>query len=343
MVADVPADATARDAVSARDAARVQGEQAAFQQLLQRLTAPADWPRLPQPDADSITGMLVDFQVANEHSSAVRYLANFTFRFNPKAVRELLRDAGIAFSEMASKPVVIVPVLVEPGGSHLWDDPNPWRKAWDSVPGGAGLVPFVVPVGDLADVSALDLPDATQPKPEQLQALAQHYDDGNVVVAAATLSGGPGGAHLEIAVTRYGDDGVGTPLTTAVDGPQADASLYLAGVQAAAKLLEGAWKQQTFAPPATPGDERTVEAAVTVAGPGDWAQIRQRLLAASVVRGVEVELMTRSQIRVKFATAADPATLKIGLAQQDLVLAEGVPYATLGMRPRVEPAPPAQQ
>src|SRR5579862_2304410 len=77
VVADVPGDATAQDAVAAREAARAQGLQAAFQQLLQRLTQPSDWPRLPHLDATQITDLLVDFQVANEHSSAVRYFANF--------------------------------------------------------------------------------------------------------------------------------------------------------------------------------------------------------------------------------------------------------------------------
>jgi hypothetical protein len=339
VVADVPADATARDAVAAREAARAQGEAAAFQQLLQRLTQPADWGRLPHLEPGEITQLLVDFQVANEHASAVRYIANFTFRFNPKAVRDLLQRNDIPFSELASKPVVIVPVLIEGAAAHLWDDPNPWRDAWKTVPGRSGIVPWIVPVGDLADIAALDQPDATHPQPSQLAALAQHYDDGDVVTAIATLTTGLPGARLDIAVTRYGSEGDGTAATVSVDGPQADASLYLAGVQAATQLLETGWKQKT-APAESTGDERSLTVAVAIGGPADWAAIRRRLAVVPVVHKVAVELMTRREVRMVLTVAADPATLGVALAQQDLTLADGQPYGRLSLTQH-GPAPAA--
>ena len=339
VVADVPGDATAQDAVAAREAARVQGLQAAFQQLLQRLTQPADWPRLPHLDAAQITDLLVDFQVANEHSSAVRYFANFTFRFNPRAVRDLLNRSGLPFSELASKPVVIVPVLVADGETRLWDDPNPWREAWNSVPGRSGVVPWVVPVGDLADIAALDQPDAAAPKPEQIQALSQHYDGGDVVTAIATESPGGQGVKLDIAVTRYGADGPGNAATASVDGPKADASLFLAGVQAASQLLESQWKEKT-APAVATTNERTIEVAVPIASPAEWSQIRSRLGAVPVVHRIEVELMARGEVRLLLRVAADPATLRVALAQQDLAMADGSPYATLTSSARATQATP---
>ena len=333
VVADVPADATAKDGASAKEAARLQGQQAAFRQLLQRLTQPADWPRLPQPDAGQVTQLLVDFQVANEHASASRYIANFTFRFNPKAVRDLLNNAGIPYSELGSKPVVIVPVLDDGQSAHLWDDPNPWREAWNAVPGRSGIVPWTVPPGDLGDVTALDAPDAEHPTPDQLQALSRHYDDADVVVALARQSGG----HLDITITRYGADGTGQATTTAVDGAGPGASLYLAGVGAAVKLLEEGWKSQV--PVAGAAEPREIEISVAVAGAEDWPRLRDRLAGVPVIRSVEIELMTRHEIRLMLTVAADPATLKLALAQQDLGYAEGQPFATISLKPRG--APPA--
>ncbi|HLY58909.1 MAG TPA: DUF2066 domain-containing protein [Stellaceae bacterium] len=342
VVADVPGDATAQDAVAAREAARAQGLQAAFQQLLQRLTQPSDWPRLPHLDATQITDLLVDFQVANEHSSAVRYFANFTFRFNPRAVRDLLNRAGIPFTELASKPVVIVPVLTAGGETRLWDDPNPWRDAWNSVPGRSGVVPWVVPVGDLADVSALDQPDASAPKPEQIQALSQHYDGGDVVTAVATESPGGQGVKLDIAVTRYGADGPGATVTASVDGPKADASLFLAGVQAASQLLESQWKEKT-APAVVSTDERTIEVTVPIGSPADWSRIRSKLSAVPVVHHMDVELIARGEVRLLLRVAADPTTLRVALAQQDLAMADGSPFATLTSSPQAPPAIPSPE
>jgi hypothetical protein len=340
VVADIPADATGKDGVAAREAARTQGEMIAFKQLLQRLTQPADWPRLPQLDAGAVTDLLVDFQVANEHASASRYIANFTFRFNPKSVRALLDNAGIAYSELGSKPVVIVPVLDEGDETHLWDDPNPWREAWNAVPGRSGIVPFVVPAGDLGDLAALDHSDADHPKPEQVQALSQRYDDGDVVIARAKLGQQPdGGAHLDITVSRYRADGNAEAATAAVDGAKADSSLYLAGVQAAVKQLEDAWKK--VVPMAGSTDQRVIEVSVAIAGPGDWPKIRARLGSVPMVKSVEVEMMTRREVRVLLTVAADPATLRLALAQQDLGFAETQPLATMNLKPRPDAPVPA--
>jgi hypothetical protein len=332
VVADVPADASGKDGVAAREQARGQSEMAAFRTLLERLTQPADWQHLPQLDLAAVTDLLVDVQVTNEHASAQRYVASLTFRFNPKGVRDLLRNAGIPFSELASKPVVIVPVLDADGEAHLWDDPNPWRDAWNAVPGRSGIVPWVVPAGDLADVTALDHPDIDHPRPEQLQALSQRYDDGDIVIAHATLTRTDGQAHLDITVARYAGGDTADSQSVSVDGPAADRSLYLAGVAAAVKLLEQAWKRQLPSDAASVGPARIVEVSVPIAGPAEWSKIRSKLASVPVVRAVNVELLARREVRVKLSVSADPATLALALAQQDLVVNETTPIATLGLR-----------
>ena len=114
VVADVPVDATAESSVQAREAARSQGVHKAFRQLLERLTAKTDWARLPQPADETINNLMQDFEVKDEHSSSVRYLASYTYRFSPNGVRKLLRDAHLNVTELASKPVVIVPALQDP-------------------------------------------------------------------------------------------------------------------------------------------------------------------------------------------------------------------------------------
>src|SRR5260370_3811767 len=124
-VAGVPVDATASNAVAAREAARIDGQRRAFRILLERLTIAADHPRLPRVGDQQLTDMVRDFEVASERSSAVRYLATYTFRFRPDAGRTLLPDAGIPFAETVSKPVIVLAVLRRDDPTLLWDDPNP--------------------------------------------------------------------------------------------------------------------------------------------------------------------------------------------------------------------------
>src|SRR6185437_11149732 len=186
-VADIPVDATASSAVAARAAARVAGQRRAFRMLLERLTLVADRGRLPRVGDQQLTEMVRDFSVANERSSAVRYLASYTFRFRPDAVRKLLRDAGIPFAETVSKPVVVLAVLRRGDATLLWDDPNPWRAAWSDHNGGGGLVPFVVPLGDAADVAAVGPDEALAADRDALARVAALHGGGDILIAAATL------------------------------------------------------------------------------------------------------------------------------------------------------------
>lgn len=342
VVAGVSADGTATADGSAREAARAQGVATAFQRLLQRLTATADWPRLPHPDAATVTNLVVDMQVADERSTGTHYVANFTFRFNPKAVRQVLQDAGINFTEASSKPVVIVPVLNDHGEPHLWDDPNPWRDAWNAGGGRYGLVPWIVPAGDLSDVAVLDAPDAAQPPPDKLQTLSQRYSDGDVTVVTATKSDN----HLDITVQRYNAAGTADTMTTSVDGAPggSDAQLYQAGVQAAAQLLENQWKTANIAGPASSvppdvGGSQTVELSVPIATPADWARVRDRLDHVRAVQKVEIELMARNEVRLKLTAAGDIGALHDALVQRDLVLTPGSPFGTLTAQAAAVPVP----
>jgi hypothetical protein len=325
VVADVPVDATAQSAVQAREAARLQGEQKAFRQLLERLTAKSDWPRLPQPSDETITNLTQDFEVRDEHSSSVRYLASYTYRFSPNGVRRLLHDAHLTVTELTSKPVVIVPVLQAGGTAKLWDDPNPWRAAWAAANGKAGLVPWTLPVGDLADVTALDAPDAAKPTPDQLQALAKHYDGGDVVIATAV----PGNGGLDVTVARYSPDGTGDPVSVQVPGDKPDAALYAAAVVASEKALEDKWKQLTLGG----GDQEAIlSVSVPITGAADWGAVRDRLTKIPFVRGEQVDLFGRREVRLRLRVRGDVNLLKIGFAQQDLVFTPGQPMATLALR-----------
>ncbi len=242
VVAGVPVDATAQNAVAARDAAQLQGQRLAFRRLLERLTQQSDWSRLPSPGDDSITNLVQDFDVSDEHNSGVRYLASYTFRFKAASVRALLRQANIAESELASKLVVVLPVLVTSQGPRPWNDDNPWHAAWAATSGRGGLVPWTVPAGDAADAAF----DPANPAPAQLAALSARYGGGDIVVATATQNGGADQAGLDISISRYGPAGDATTTTTSVPPGKPDQSLYQAGVLAGQRELEEQWKKLSF-------------------------------------------------------------------------------------------------
>ena len=336
-VAAVPVDATAASASAARDAARADGQRRAFGILLDRLTLAADHPRLPRvPDA-KLTDMVRDFEVANERSSAVRYLADYTFRFRPDDVRQLLRGAGIPFSETVSKPVTVLPILHQAGAaSLLWDDPNPWRDAWANRKVQSGLVPLVVPLGDAADVAAIGADQAIAGDPAALAAIAGRYGGGDVLVAEATL--GDGG-QLQISVRRLSGATV-TPISTAAFRPNSEegpSDVMARAVAATIADLEEAWKRQTLV---GYGSENVLTADVPIGALADWLYVRDHLTGVAAITESDLVALSKSAARVELHYAGDPARLQLALAQRDLTLSQSGSSWTLRRR-GAAPTPPA--
>ena len=318
-VADIPVDATASDAVAAREAARVDGQRRAFRALLERLTLVADRGRLPRVGDQQLTEMVRDFEVANERSSAVRYLAIYTFRFRPDAVRSLLRNAGIPFAETVSKPVVVLAVLRHDDTALLWDDPNPWRAAWSDRKDAGGLVPFVVPLGDAADVAAVDPNQALAADRAALARVAALHDGGDILIAAATRR--PSG-ELQTTLRRVSAAGA-SEIAGATFQPAAGESeddFMARAVTATAAAVEEAWRRENILPT---GAEGVLTAAVPLNSLADWIAVRDRLKGVPTVKRSDIVTLGKQNARVEIHYLGDPAQLRLALAQRDLVLDGG--------------------
>ncbi|HEX3498355.1 MAG TPA: DUF2066 domain-containing protein, partial [Stellaceae bacterium] len=334
-VADVPVDATAANAVAARDAARLDGERRAFRQLLERLTLVADRGRLPRVGDQQLTDMVRDFEVANERSSGIRYLATYTFRFRPETVRALLRDAGIPFAETVSKPVVVLPVLRRDDAAVLWDDPNPWRAAWSDRTGSSGLVPLVVPLGDAEDVAAIGPDQALAADPAALTRIAAHNGGGDILIAAATQRSG---GELQTSLRRVSASGT-SEIAKASFQPapgESDSAFMARAVAASVADVEEGWRRDNVL---ATGKEGVLTAAVPLnGGLAEWLVVRDRLRGVPTVKRSDVLTLGRQAARIEIHYLGDPARLRVALAQRDLVLDGGEDSWTL--RPRSGAARP---
>jgi hypothetical protein len=337
-VADVPVDATAANAVAARDAARLDGERRAFRQLLERLTLAADRGRLPRVGDQQLTDMVRDFEVANERSSGIRYLATYTFRFRPDAVRTLLRDAGIPFVETVSKPVIVLPILRHGDTTVLWDDANPWRAAWSDRSGSGGLVPLVVPLGDAADLAAINADQALAADPAALTRIAAHNGGGDILIAAATQAAG---GELQTSLRRVSTTGT-SEIAKASFQPNSgenDDAFMARAVAASIVSLEDAWRRDNVL---TTSSEGVLTAAVPLnGGLADWLAVRDRLKGVPTVKRSDVLALGRQEGRIELHYLGDPARLRVALAQRDLVLDGSEDSWTL--RPRSSAAPPPDE
>jgi hypothetical protein len=338
-VAAVPVDATAASANAAREQARADGERRAYEIMLDRLTLASDHARLPPPTQELLNSLIASFEVANERTSSVRYLARYSYHFRADAVRKLLRDAGIPFADTPSKPLLVLPVMAGTGAPVLWDDPNPWRDAWNTHPPQAGLVPLAMPNGDIEDVQAIDAASAVKGDDAQLSAVSQHYGGDDVLVAVATLDASVSPHTLAVAATRYSPGSQAAPQNwtknTVAAPDESDGDLLAASVADTAAAVEDSWKQANIL---DYGHNGTLLVTVPTGDLQRFADVRDRLSGVPAIQKSELLSIDRTAAHMAIHYVGDTAQLRSALAQRDLALDGQDPDWILERR--AAPAPP---
>jgi hypothetical protein len=317
----VEVDVTGSSAAAAREQAIAQGHRTAFERLLERMVPRERLNRVPAPSIEQLRNFVRDFEVFDERTSDVRYLAELTLRFRPEAVQQFLHDNSVAFAETRSKPVVVLPVYGSDDSATLWGEPNPWRAVWAEQAEQTGLVPLTVPLGDLADINTVGAQQALDGAEAPLAEVAGRYDADDVLVTQARVAGDPeaGTASMQVISTRIGTSRLERTLVDNVQQRQEEtleAMLTRAAAQVA-RDVEETWKRAHL----IRYDQRnTLSAAVPVDGLQRWIAVRGRLNGAAEVAGVAIEMMTRSRIELELTHYGGTEQLQVALAQQDLEL-----------------------
>jgi len=342
-VRGVDVDVTAETAAAAREQALAEGHVLALRRLFARLLLQEDLARAPDLPASQIAPMVQDFGVDDERTSDVRYLATLTFRFKPDAVRELLRQSGLAHAETQSKPVAVVPVYGAAGEAKLWEDDNPWRQAWTQRPSDDGLVPLVVPLGDLGDIAALDVGQALAGDRQAIAALARRYGAEDALVAQAVLEGDPlaGGAKLQVGTTRIGGESQQTVIDNYTQQPDEDLAALLArAADAVDQQIQEAWKRENLL---RLGSHQVLEVTVPHDGLREWLEVKRRLRGVAAVQRSEVTAVSRGHSELRLTFAGSENQLARAMAQSDLALAPAAVGGGWQLRLAEAPASAAQQ
>ena len=320
-VENVEVDATAGSATAAREQGLDRAHVTAFNRMVERLVLRSELNRLPDLNADRIANLLRDFEVFDERTSDVRYLAEVTFRFRPEGIRQFLKDNDIPFAETRSKPVVVLPVWGEGEDAVLWDNPNPWREAWADRAQQTGLVPLTVPLGDLGDIRAVSARAALDGDRDALKAIAERYGAADVLVTQGRLAGDPEAftGSMQVVTSR-----IGTPEMerTLVDNVQQQRDEPLAEMLAraadrVARDVEETWKRANL----LDFDQRNrLQVEAPIDGLDRWVTVRARLDRVARIETFSVTAMTRTLARLEIAYYGERRQLALALQQNDLVL-----------------------
>ena len=306
----------------ARNRALLAGQRDAFQTLMQRLTAQADWPRLPQPSDSELQDLVLDVGIDQEKRSAVRTLVTLSVRFKPDAIRRLLRGAGIAYADWRGRPVMVLPVWRTDAGPVLAEAPNPWRDLWRS---GAvqGLVPLAVASAEQIDGVATAA-QAAAAGPDLLADLGQRLNSQDVLVLVVALQK-PEAAPARLDLTVIGAGPVGGMVAAATGGGRsytAEAGetpdqMLRRAADDIARTADDGWKAGNLL-------QFDRSAALTVmiplTGLDDWLGVRDKLARSTPVRSYEVAALARTEAALVLHYVGEQAQLESVLMQNGLVL-----------------------
>jgi hypothetical protein len=257
VVEGVKVDVTADDAVSAQEQAFEQAQVRAFDILANRMVAETDVSNMATPDASIIASMIKDYEVSNEQISDVRYVGEFTFRFDPKSLGNYFSISGVQYTDTKSKPLLVLPVLQKDGKTSIWGPDNLWMKGWASTQFGAALVPVEVPIGDLEDVADINDDNALRFERKSLDRLLMRYNarEAAIMIAVpdsvlATLQPeqkATGSMRISIYRTDRGSAEYVSDFLLHPDNEQSVTQFYDQAVMQGFQALQKNWKKRTAA------------------------------------------------------------------------------------------------
>ena len=333
-VAKISVDVTAENAVAARETGMAEAEARAVKTVLQRLLPVGVDPELPGLTKEDIAGLVSGVSIRNEQNSATRYIATLDVGVNEEAIKQLLQEYRLPFSEERAEPVSILPLMIA-GDAVASEGEEGWRQAFDDLDLSHSIAPATIlrPRPDLAidTVKAVLAGDA-----EALAKLQDEYGS-PLVIAVGEIADGA-------FVTRLaGADSVGAIQFEQSDPVGSDAK---ASARAAAALafgtIESRWKTTdggvapgtaaNYAPgggAAQPGTAppqgevpRNVAAQVEFSGLKEWQDIRGRLTNVAGIRALEVNSLSARGAAITFDYAGPLARLQQELDRNGFVFGE---------------------
>jgi len=319
-VSGVSVDASADSAASARPVALADGQRRAFTMLLRRLTLPDDAGRLPRPSEAVLNEVVGGFGIDEERTSATRYIAKITVQFRADAVRRLLQDNKLPYSETLSRPVLVVPVWQSAeGGAKLWEADNPWRDAWTRrMEAGRPETDALVPLSVAPAMQGGPSVERLLGNPDDLRAIMRRGNYADALVVAATLAqADAGNVRIDIQIQHQGDAAfLGTTETFTATGGTQDETLLSAAIEIG-RRIETRWKYATVIDLEKQGQ---LSVAAGFSGLAEWNKLRNALGAIPIVRRVEVLQVSHRDAQILLEYYGEPGQLSTALAQRDVTL-----------------------
>ena len=205
---EVDVDVTSNDTASAREQAMIKGQANALEDLLGRFTTGEQAKNVVSGlDQRQIAGMARGTEVLSEKMASNRYRATLKVSFDADEISKLIGGGNGGSGVAQAAPTgsfLILPSYEEDGNVLLWDEGNPWRNAWKVTGVESSSGDIIVPYGDKADISVLDVKSLSSANYSALLPLIVRYGATDIILLHAkfTQSGQTADTTLEVVKRR---------------------------------------------------------------------------------------------------------------------------------------------
>jgi hypothetical protein len=318
-VSGIEVDVTAADAVAARREALEAGQRTGLERLLRRLTPTETYDRLPSVRDLPIERYVQNFAIRNEEVSGTQYIAELTVAYDPEPVRSLLRERGVPLAQTVSAPLVVLPLYEGPQGATLWPDDNPWWQAWGENLDPERLLRLVLPLGDLEDMTKVDVAQARAGDADALRSLASRYGSDDILVMIASVQ--QEGSAAEVPIVRLearrmgGVERMNEPWTVRGEPGESLQDVLDDAVRRIQDSLDAQWKSEHFL---RFDQARHMVVDIPIGGLSDWVGINRDLKSLPEVSDVDIAAFSQRNVRAEIRYIGDElrleeAVLRVGL------------------------------
>ena len=323
----VTVDVTAENAAAAREQAFMDAQSMAFRKLAERLLSESQLEYFEMPQGSVISTLVKDFELSNEKLSDVRYIGTYNFRFQGDAVRNFLGANGFAYSDVSSKPVLVLPFYQWGAQTIIWGEQNPWMQAWSNSRLYQGLVPVIIPIGDLQDVADIDDEQALTYDPVNLNNMVSRYLAGEAIIMqaspswnskdAASNGATPDKMTIMLYRTDRGEPEFANRLTVSQADIVGDEDIFTAAVRVCRSHLQNSWKSKTLTSAA---QNNNLKVRVKFNTMKEWVETQKILRGVQGVNNMKLISLNQNEANVELQFQGTQDRLKLALAQEDMTL-----------------------
>lgn len=183
IISDINVDITADNAVKAREQAFEAAQIKGYQMLAKRLLSEEALKEFKTPDINTVAMLVQDYEVSDEKLSATRYKGTYQIRYSQHAFAQHNAQA-MGLQRKIQGESLILPFYEANGQATLWQE-NPFMTAWRKALSNNMQYHFILPVGDIEDLSQIRDGQALSYNPVDLRAMQARYQAQNIVILQA--------------------------------------------------------------------------------------------------------------------------------------------------------------